>query len=123
MSEEKQTFGNPAINDCVEYMTATLGYPPVGGVQLNRRYCKHLLGIMTKAYPSDPPEARLKLLIKHGRSGWYSRQMDGFQWLYYNYGKVINEIRAKQAVKVTQDEPKQDGRYVELPDGRKVKIG
>ena len=102
MSEEKQTFGDPLINDCMAYITATLGYPPVGGSQSNRRYCKHLLNIMTKAYPSDPPEVRLKLLIKHGSSGWYSRQMDGFQWLYYNYGKVINEVRAKQAARQPQ---------------------
>lgn len=122
MSEEKQTFGNPAINDCMAYMTATLGYSPSGGTTKNRRYCNLLLNIMSKDYPNDPPEHRLKLIIRQGGRGWYSRQMDGFQWLFYNYGKIINEIKAKQQV-VVQEEPKQDGRYVELPDGRKVKIG
>jgi hypothetical protein len=29
-------------------------------------------------------------------SGYWAKNIDGFQWLYYNYGKIINEIRSKQ---------------------------
>jgi hypothetical protein len=90
------SYGRQDINECIEHLTNALGYPLSGGKDRNRKYCHLLLAAMAKAYPDRPSSTSVKLLIKHGMSGYWAKNIDGFQWLYYNYGKIINEIRSKQ---------------------------
>lgn len=100
------SYGRQDINECIEHLTKALGYPPSGGSNTNRRYCKLLLDIMAKNYPKRAPEVSVKLLIDHGMSGWYKDNIDGFRWLYYNYGKIINEIRKSYTKKPSSNPQK-----------------
>jgi len=86
--------GNSDINACVEHLEAAIEMPMQGPRDQNRRYCKNLLGRMEKAYPDRPPVDSVKLLITIGRQTFWGKFIVDFRWLFYNYARVIQEIRA-----------------------------
>lgn len=94
--QERIDKRNPDVQQLYDHLVAAIGMQPAGSANTQRRYAYNLMRRMAKAYPDHSPVAVVKALIDKGRATYWRSHITCFRWLFYNYPKVIEEIKAKQ---------------------------
>lgn len=86
----KPTYGNPEINEVIDFLKAKLGVSLDGPAAENRRYAHLLIGKLRKDYPESPPAENVMTLITAGlKDAFHSKNMTNFKYLYYNCNKIV----------------------------------
>jgi phage replication O-like protein O len=82
----------PDISELIDFLTETVGGQLDGTAQSNRQYCYNLIRRFKKAYPDLDPVAQIKLLITVAQDDpFHSKNLTSFQYLFYNYVKIIKQ--------------------------------
>jgi hypothetical protein len=94
---EPKQYGNPEINQCIEFLKSSLGGSLDGTIQKNRIFAKHLMGKMKKDYPDKEPVEQIKALITFGRKdNFHGKNMTSFEYIYKNKQKIIEAVRGQK---------------------------
>lgn len=87
---------NPDISELMSYLKEAVGGQLDGTEQKNRQYCYNLIRRFKKAYPDLDPVVQIKLLIDVGiEDPFHSKNLTSFQYLFYNYVKIIKQSSAR----------------------------
>lgn len=103
-ADKQLSFGRDDINQCTAFFEEQLGTPLDDTSRTNRRYCKHILDKMKKAYPDHDPVEVVKTLILAGlEDDFHGKNCTSFKYLYYNAGKIIQarKMRGQQVVNIS----------------------
>lgn len=93
---QANAWGNPEINEVMEFLKAQLGGTPDGTIALNRRYAKFLLDRMKKDYPEKSPVEQVKALIRFGsQDKFHGKNITSFEYLYRNAQKIILSLKSE----------------------------
>lgn len=85
------TYGNPSINELMEYLKNKNNGMLDGSEKSNRRACHTMIQRMKKTYPGHDPVDSLKRLIDVGKNDkFHSKNLTSFAYLIYHGTKIIN---------------------------------
>ena len=89
-----EVYGRQDITEIIEYLKEKNNNMIDGTVALNRRYAKHLLDKVKKAYPEANTLLQVKAIIKTAKDDdFHSRNATSMKYLYYNTQKIIEIIK------------------------------
>lgn len=89
-------FGNPQINQCMEFLKSKIEAELDESNKKNRNYCHSLLQKFKKQYPNKDPIVLVKWLIQFGLSDDFHRpNITNFRYLFNNAQKIINKAKEK----------------------------
>lgn len=84
----KQSYGDPQINEVIDYLQEKIGHKLDGSVKSNRQYAYNLIRKIKSQTDREPIEL-IKLVIDKGiQDSFHSRNLTGVKYLYNNFGKI-----------------------------------
>ena len=100
-----RAYGNPAINEVIDYLKKKLGGSLDGNLEGNRRFAHLLINRFKKDYPNKESVSLVKFLIEAGlQDQFHGKNVTSFKYLFYNAQKIIQSVKsssAKEAEKPT----------------------
>lgn len=102
-----RAYGDPAINQCLDYLRQQLGGSLDDTEKNNRRFAYLLLQRFKKDYPDKNSVQLIKKLISYGLADeFHSKNIATFKYLYYHAQKIILAVKSsaqKSKVASTKD--------------------
>jgi len=101
-------YGNPQINECLDFLKSQLKGELDGASKYNRNFCHNLLNRFKKEFPNKDPVFLVKWLINFGLTDdFHGPNITSFRYLYYNSRNIINKAKKKfdeQNQKISDEE-------------------
>ena len=89
-------YGNPQINECLDFLKGQLKGELDGASKYNRNFCHNLLNRFKKEFPLRDPVFLVKWLINFGLTDdFHGPNITNFRYLYYNSRNIINKAKKK----------------------------
>ena len=91
----KKEFGNPEINEVINYLKEKLGGISLDGtVKDNRNFANHLIKKIKKDYPDKNHMDSIKIIIDCGlKDKFHGKNITSVAYIYRNLTKIINSIK------------------------------